>query len=173
MIRHIELTSPNISWSLKAWCFNSGSSLPNFRAFIHQADKRLTTRYHGISKPRDSSIDFSNRFGFRQAPRQHCCRDACQILELYNDKCKSNPVASRLCEIWRWYVLKIRIYDFKTTGILIYFHRIVIIMNADGAISYHQPTFTQFGQIIVTRREKKLDLKAQVSNVYASVFKEC
>ena len=69
-------------------------------------------------------------------------------------------------------VLKIRIYDFKTAGILIYIHRIVIIMNADGAISYQQTTLTQFGHINVIRLKKELDLSGQVSKVYASLFKE-
>ena len=34
-----------------------------------------------VSKPRDSGLDFSNRFEIWQAPRQQRCRDACQIPE--------------------------------------------------------------------------------------------
>ena len=54
------------------------------RAFIHWADARLTES-RKVSKPRDSSLDFSNRFEIWQAPRQQRCRDACQILQRYDD----------------------------------------------------------------------------------------
>ena len=36
-----------------------------------------------VSKPRDSGLDFSNRFEIWQAPRQQRCQDAWQISERY------------------------------------------------------------------------------------------
>ena len=51
---------------------------------IHWADGRLTARSRKISKPRDSSLDFSNRFESWQVLRQQGCRDACQILQRYD-----------------------------------------------------------------------------------------
>ena len=38
-------------------------------------------RSREVSKPRDSGLDFSNRFEISQAHRQQRCRDACQISE--------------------------------------------------------------------------------------------
>ena len=48
------------------------------RALIHEADGRLTARSRQVSKPRDSSLDFSNRSEIWQAHRQQRCRDARQ-----------------------------------------------------------------------------------------------
>ena len=45
---------------------------------------RLTVRSHEVSKPQDLGSDFSNRSTIRQASRQRCCRDACQISERYD-----------------------------------------------------------------------------------------
>ena len=50
-------------------------------ASIHQAEERLTARSLEVSKPRDSSLFFSNSSQIKQAPRQQRCRDACQISE--------------------------------------------------------------------------------------------
>ena len=44
----------------------------------------LTARSHEVSNQRDSSLNFSNRSEIWQAPRQHYCRDACQISERYD-----------------------------------------------------------------------------------------
>ena len=48
-------------------------------ASIHLADGRLTARPHEVSKPRDSGLNFYNRFEIWQAYRQHRCQDARQI----------------------------------------------------------------------------------------------
>ena len=61
------------------------------RALIHKADGRLTARSREVSKPRDSCLDFSNRSEIWQAPRQQCCRDACQISE----RCDHYNIQSR------------------------------------------------------------------------------
>ena len=37
-----------------------------------------------VSKSRDSGLDFSNPSGIWQAPRQQCCRNACQMSERYD-----------------------------------------------------------------------------------------
>ena len=37
-----------------------------------------------FSKPRDSGLDFSNRYAIWQALRQQHCLDACQISERYD-----------------------------------------------------------------------------------------
>ena len=42
------------------------------------------TFYRKISKPRDSGLDFPNGCEIWKGPRQPCCRDACEIAELYN-----------------------------------------------------------------------------------------
>ena len=52
-----------------------------FRASIHKANGRLIAISREVSKLRDSGLDFSNRSEIWQAPRQQCCRDACQISE--------------------------------------------------------------------------------------------
>ena len=48
-------------------------------ASIHQTERRLTAISREVSKPRDLDLDFSNRSKIWQAPRQHSCRDACQM----------------------------------------------------------------------------------------------
>ena len=53
-------------------------------ASIRRAVGRLTARSREVSKPRDSGLNFSNRSEIWQVPRQHCCRGACQISELYD-----------------------------------------------------------------------------------------
>ena len=54
-----------------------------FWVSIHKADGRLNVRSREVSKPRDSSLDFSNRFEIWQTPRHRCCRGACHISERY------------------------------------------------------------------------------------------
>ena len=52
----------------------------------HQATiSRLIARSRGVSKPRDWWFELSHRYEICQAPRQQCCRDACQILERSNN----------------------------------------------------------------------------------------
>ena len=41
--------------------------------------RRLIVRSRKVSKPRDLCLEFSDRSEIWQAPRQHCCRCACQI----------------------------------------------------------------------------------------------
>ena len=43
--------------------------------------RRLTARSREVSNSRDSGLGFTNRSEIWQAPRQQCCRDACQISE--------------------------------------------------------------------------------------------
>ena len=84
------LTRQNTVWQL---CFLIDETLRIFieaswdtfyRASIHYAVRRLTTRSREVSKPRDSCLDFSNRSEIWQPSRQQCCRDACQISERYD-----------------------------------------------------------------------------------------
>ena len=44
--------------------------------------RRLIVRSREVSKPRDLYLDLSARSEIWQAPRQHCCRCACQISKL-------------------------------------------------------------------------------------------
>ena len=44
-------------------------------------ERRLFVRSPKVSKPRDWYFKLSYRFEIWQAPRQHCCRSACQISE--------------------------------------------------------------------------------------------
>ena len=46
--------------------------------------RHLTLRYHEVSKPRDSSSNFSNRSDIWQASWQQRCQDACQMSERYD-----------------------------------------------------------------------------------------
>ena len=46
--------------------------------------KRLIVGSRETSKPRDLGLDFCDRSGIWQAPRQLCCRGACQISERYD-----------------------------------------------------------------------------------------
>ena len=58
------------------WCGVSSAS-------IHKAVRRLSARSREDSRPRDSGLDFSNRFEIWQAPRRKSCKDACQFTERY------------------------------------------------------------------------------------------
>ena len=51
---------------------------------IYSLTGHLTARSREVSKPRDSSLDFSNRSDLWQTPRQRRCRDACEISERYD-----------------------------------------------------------------------------------------
>ena len=53
-------------------------------ASIHEAIGRLTAWSREVSKPPDPGLDFSNRSEIWQAPRQHPCRDACEMSERYD-----------------------------------------------------------------------------------------
>ena len=51
------------------------------RASIHLAVRCLTAKSREVSKPRDWVFWLSHRSEIWQAPRQRCCRGACQISE--------------------------------------------------------------------------------------------
>ena len=58
----------------------SGSlMLSNLAPIKYHPIKRLILRSREVSKPWDWQFVLSHRFGIWQAPRQHCCRGACQI----------------------------------------------------------------------------------------------
>ena len=48
-------------------------------ALFQYSIRRLILRSLEASKPQDLYLELSCRFGIWQAPRQHCCRSACQI----------------------------------------------------------------------------------------------
>ena len=68
--RHGDDQSPGIH--SRTWTFHEG------QWSIHL---KLTAKSHEVSKPRDSSLDFSSRSDIWRAPRQQRCWDACQISE--------------------------------------------------------------------------------------------
>ena len=47
--------------------------------------RRLIVRSREVSKPRDLYLELSNRSEIWQAPRQRCCRSACQISKRCDD----------------------------------------------------------------------------------------
>ena len=73
------------------------------RTFIHQVVRRLTARSREDSKPWDSGLDFSNRSAIWQAPS--VAVEMPVKLQSNTAILIPNPVASRLHEIWRDYVL--------------------------------------------------------------------
>ena len=71
------------------YCINgyivcSLASATSIQGLYSLSGRTLTTRSREASKPRDSSLDFSNHSWIWQAPRQQRCRDSCQILERYD-----------------------------------------------------------------------------------------
>ena len=56
----------------------------DIRASYQQADGRLTARSLKVSRPRDSSLELSNRSNVWQDHKQQRRRDACQISERYD-----------------------------------------------------------------------------------------
>ena len=53
------------------------------RAPFQYPIRRLIVRSHKVSKPRYLYLELSDRSAIWQAPRQHCCRGACQISKRY------------------------------------------------------------------------------------------
>ena len=49
------------------------------RTLFQYSIRRLIVRSRKVSKPRDLYLELSDRSEIWQAPRQHCCRCACQI----------------------------------------------------------------------------------------------
>ena len=47
--------------------------------------RRLSVRSRKVSKPRDLYLELSDRYEIWQAPRQQCCRCACQISKRYDN----------------------------------------------------------------------------------------
>ena len=76
--------------------------------------RRLTARSREVSKPRDSSLNFSIRSEIWQVPRQRCCRGACQISERY-DHCN---IQSRGFETSRDMMTSSNGNIFRVTGLL-------------------------------------------------------
>ena len=59
--------------------------------------RRLSVRSHKVSKPRDLYLELPDRSKIWQAPRQQCCRCACQISKRYDNL----KYQSRGFETWR------------------------------------------------------------------------
>ena len=55
------------------------------RAPSQYPKRRLSVWSRKVSKPRDLYLELSDRSETRQAPRQQCCRCACQISKRYNN----------------------------------------------------------------------------------------
>ena len=79
-----------MSDSNKSYYIINSSPLVGFEAFIHKA-RRLATRSRKVSKARDKVLKSLYRCETWQVPRQHCCRDTCQISQRsHNSKHKSH-----------------------------------------------------------------------------------
>ena len=65
--------------------------------------RRLIVRPRKVSKPRDLYLELSDRSEIWQAPRQHCCRGACQISKRYEHFKTRSPAFETLRDftIWR------------------------------------------------------------------------
>ena len=79
-----------------------GPILEHFMKDKYPLTTKLTAKSHEVSKPRDSSLDFSNRSDIWQAPRQQRCRDACQISE----RCDQYSIQSRDFESSRDFLVR-------------------------------------------------------------------
>ena len=71
------------------------------RAPFQYPIRRLIVRSRKVSKPRDFYLELSDRSEIWQAPRQQCCRGACQKSESDTNILTPDLAPSRLYEISR------------------------------------------------------------------------
>ena len=81
----------NVTSSLIGWAHSQNGPCDSYQIttqyaysdtgalFTKLAGGRLIARSRDVSKPRDSALNFFNRFELWQVPWQQYCRDACQI----------------------------------------------------------------------------------------------
>ena len=80
--RRRSLYSFLLVWTI---CIGTAARYDNTRAPFQYPLRRLIPRSRKVSNPRDLYLELSDRSQIWQAPRQHCCRCACQISKRCNN----------------------------------------------------------------------------------------
>ena len=74
----------SVEWKWDRVCLPQQTQIHLYLGLYSLSGRSITARSREVSKPRDSSLKISNCSESWLAPRQHLCRDACEISERYN-----------------------------------------------------------------------------------------